>query len=330
MALHHLQLEERRPLHLPRRHPRQRLVQRPARETQRRRRHGRAEDIQHRHRDAKPLAWRAQQRRLRHPHIAEPQPPQRMRRDHLQPLDHLEARQARGHDEGRQPARPRRLAGAGENRVDIGDAAVRDPGLLAVQNVAVAVLGGGHAGIGHVRSGLGLGQRKGRDRPPGARPAQPVGTLRGRPEQRDRPGSQPLHGKGEIRQPVMARQRLADQAQAAHVQHTARRVDGRVPQEPRLAHRRHQRAAGRVDVGMIHRPQMRATPGLDLGRQDAVTVLEKGPAQETRVSHARASFIFPQVLPPEAGIRLRIPGKNRSTIFQSPWNTGCALATKAW
>ena len=43
-------------------------------------------------------------------------------------------------------------------------------------------------------------------------------TLLGAAEQRDRAGAEPLHGKGEIRQPVVPRQRLADQAEAAHVQ----------------------------------------------------------------------------------------------------------------
>ena len=38
-------------------------------------------------------------------------------------------------DEGREAARARRLAGAGEHHVEVGDAAVRDPGLLAVEHV---------------------------------------------------------------------------------------------------------------------------------------------------------------------------------------------------
>ena len=78
-------------------------------------------------------------RRLAHRHadIVEAQRRQRMRRDHLDAFLHAQARRVGIDHEGRQPARARRLAGAGEHHVMIGDAAVRDPGLVAVR--------GGHA-----------------------------------------------------------------------------------------------------------------------------------------------------------------------------------------
>jgi hypothetical protein len=48
-------------------------------------------------------------------------------------------------DEGGNAARARRLAGAGEDDVDVGDAAVGDPGLLAVEHIGVAVGGAAQA-----------------------------------------------------------------------------------------------------------------------------------------------------------------------------------------
>ena len=62
-----------------------------------------------------------------------------MRRDHLDPLGDRETWIVRIDDEGGDAARARRLAGAGEQRVDVGDAAIGDPGLLAVDYIAVAV-----------------------------------------------------------------------------------------------------------------------------------------------------------------------------------------------
>jgi hypothetical protein len=57
-----------------------------------------------------------------------------VRRDGVQPLDHLKPGRVGGHDEGRQALRARRLAGAGEDSVDIGDAAIGDPRLFPVEH----------------------------------------------------------------------------------------------------------------------------------------------------------------------------------------------------
>jgi len=52
----------------------------------------------------------------------------------------------------------------------------------------------------------------------------------------------------------MARQRLADQAQAAHIQpRTTLGFNRGQAQKSRLAQPRHQGAAGGIGVGMIHR-----------------------------------------------------------------------------
>ena len=73
--------------------------------------------------------------RLRHRHAARRRTSarQRMRRDHLDALGDREARRIGIDHEGRQPSRARRLAGAREHDVVVGDAAVRDPGLFAVE-----------------------------------------------------------------------------------------------------------------------------------------------------------------------------------------------------
>ena len=62
-----------------------------------------------------------------------------MRRDHVDALGDREARGVGVDDEGGDAARARRLAGAREHDVKIGDAAVGDPGLLAVEHIGVAV-----------------------------------------------------------------------------------------------------------------------------------------------------------------------------------------------
>ena len=66
---------------------------------------------------------------------------QRMRRDHLDALGDGQARRAGVDHEGREAARARRLAGAREDDVMIGDAAVRDPGLCAVEPQMVCAVG---------------------------------------------------------------------------------------------------------------------------------------------------------------------------------------------
>ena len=57
-----------------------------------------------------------------------------------------------------------RLAGAREHDVEVGDAAVGDPGLLAVEHVGVAVLARGARHRRDVGAGVRLGQRERRDR----------------------------------------------------------------------------------------------------------------------------------------------------------------------
>ncbi len=209
----------------PRLHPGQRLVQRAAGEAQRGSADGGAEHVQHRHGQLEPFARLPDQRILGQDHALHAQGRQRMRRDDLQPLGNLQPRGVGGHQEGRQAARPRRLAGAGKKDVEVGDAAVRDPGLLALDQpaaltrvavVAVAATSDPDPGSVSAKAEIAV---------PCTRPFQPS-LLRGRAEQADGSHPQPLHGKGEIRKPIMPRQRFADQAQGAHVQPLPRRRPG--------------------------------------------------------------------------------------------------------
>ena len=158
MALHHLQLGQRRAADPARLHPHHRRVQRPTREPQRCRPHRRAEHVQHRHGNLEPLAGPPDQRRPRQPHAVQPQMRQRMRRDHRDPFDDLQPRRIRGHQEGRQPLRPRRLAGTHDDNIDIRNSAVRDIGLLARQHPTVAVARRHRRRVGHIRPRVRLGQ----------------------------------------------------------------------------------------------------------------------------------------------------------------------------
>ena len=117
-----------------------RFVERSPCEAQRGGGHGGAKDVERAHRDLEAFAAGRRcgcasgtrqfvKRSLR----------QWVRRDDLDALGDLEARGAGFDDEGRDPARARRLAAADEDHVEVGDAAVGDPGLLAVQHGVIAV-----------------------------------------------------------------------------------------------------------------------------------------------------------------------------------------------
>lgn len=128
---------------------------------------------------------------------------------------------------------------------------------------------------------------------------QPPGALRIGSEKRNRTRAQPLHGKGKIRQPVMAREGFADQAERAQIQpFPVRGAGGHEP--PRLSQLDDQRAASGIRIGMVDPRQTTPGPAVKLGRQRAVAVLEEGPVQKAPVRH------------------------------QSPSNTGFSRATKAW
>src|SRR4249919_1166987 len=81
---------------------------------------------------------------------------------HIDALYDLEAGCISVHHEGAQPFRARRLARACYDGIEIGDTAIRDPGLGAIQHVVAAFppRRGGHGS--DVGTRLWLRQRKGR------------------------------------------------------------------------------------------------------------------------------------------------------------------------
>ena len=118
------------------------LVERPPREAERGRTDRGAEHVEGRHGNPEAVAGGANQGRGRQATLLEADPRKRVRRHRVQPLGHGESWRRRGHDERAQALRAGSLAGPGEDHVDIGDAPVRDPGLLAIQYPAVAVAPG--------------------------------------------------------------------------------------------------------------------------------------------------------------------------------------------
>jgi hypothetical protein len=145
-----------------------------------------------------------------------------MRRDHIDALGDVEAGRIGIDDEGADAARARLLAGAREHDVEVGDAAVGNPGLFAVEHVVVAVPRRRACMAATSDPACGSDSAN-------AAIASPRAT-RGRysacffaAEQADGAGAQSLHGEGEIGQAVVARQRFADQADGARVDASPRR-----------------------------------------------------------------------------------------------------------
>jgi hypothetical protein len=85
-----------------------------------------------------------------------------VRCDDFDALGDLQARRIGIDDEGADAADTRCFAGAGEDHVEIRDAAVGDPGLFAIEDIAVAVRVRGAAHGRDIRAGLRLGQGEGR------------------------------------------------------------------------------------------------------------------------------------------------------------------------
>ena len=201
----------------------------------------------------------------------------------------VEPRRAGRHDEGREPARARRLAGAGEDDILGGDAAIGDPGLFAIEHEAASARFGGERDGAGIGARLRLGQGEGGERLAGGDLRQETGLLLVRAGQADRTAAEALHGKGEIGEPVMTAQGFTDDAEAAHIElcvRAAMRRHDRMFQEARLAQLAHQGAAGvvfvvrggqQVDTG--------AGPVVDGSRQLAVAGFEKRPVEEALIRH---------------------------------------------
>ena len=102
-------------------------------------------------------------------------------------------------------ARAGGFAGAREHAVEIGDAAVGDPGLLAVEHVFVAFAARAVVMAATSEPAFGLGQSEGGDRLARGHAGQIAALLVLAAGDRDRPRAQSLHGEREVGQPVVAR-----------------------------------------------------------------------------------------------------------------------------
>ena len=210
-----------------------RLVERAAGEAERRGADRGAEDVERRHRLGEAAAALAEQGGGGQAHVGEFERGERVRRDHPDALAVVEPRRAGIDDEGGDALGARRLAGAGEEDVEIGDAAVGDIGLGAVDDDSRRRSARG-AGLhrGDVRAGGRLGQREGGDLLALGDRRKIRLFLRFGAEQADRARSEPLHGEGEIGEAAMARQRLADQRERADVE---RLVDAAISRRHAIA-----------------------------------------------------------------------------------------------
>ena len=122
-----------------------------------------------------------------------------------------------------------------------------------------------------IGAGIGLGQGEGRDGFAAAHAREVSAFLRFAAEQGDGAAAQALHGKGEIRQPRMARQDLANQANGARVDSVAdaavRDSANRMFQPARLSQLLDQGAANGVDVMFGPVRDILRGPGIEPLRQ---------------------------------------------------------------
>ena len=191
------------------------------------------------------------------------------------------------HQEGAQAVRAAArggvaFAGAGEDAVEVGDAAVADPGLLAVEHIGIAVVTRRAGDGGDVGTRLGLRQREGADPITTRHPGQHLGLQRRAAGQRDRAAAQALHREGEVGQAVVARQRLAAHHERARIQRLAGATVGRrhaVAQEACVAQRTNQGTAGAVGIVMIDADEVLRRPVVEFVGQRAVAVVEEGQRQ---------------------------------------------------
>src|SRR5262245_3695301 len=142
MPLHHLQLSKGRAKQMAARSTPKRFVQGAAGEAERSRAHGRAKDVKRRHGYLEALTCVANKRRRCHATSIEAQPRQRMWRYDLQPFGDLQAGIISFNDESGQPPRSRRFPGSRKDNIEIGNAAVGNPGLFAVEDEAISVAAG--------------------------------------------------------------------------------------------------------------------------------------------------------------------------------------------
>ncbi len=227
-----------------------------------------------------------------------------MRRDHVDPLADRQPRRIRIDDERRQSARARRLAGPGKHDVMVGDPAIGDPGLGAVDPNMIRSVRDGRGRHGrHVGARLLLRERESGDGFASGHRRQVARLQRLRSIERDRAGAEPLHGEGEIREPVVPSQDLAAEAERAHVERLVQAAEScrdAGAQEAGLAERTDAGPAGCVQAfrrGRVMRQaaEMGARPGLQARRMLAMRHGEERQAEGGSERHqfpSKTGFCF--------------------------------------
>src|SRR5262245_5421192 len=142
MPLHQLQVGKRRTKQMATRGAPERFIERAASESKRSRANRGAEHIECRHRDLEAISCIANEGGTRHATAIEAKARQWMWSHDVQAFGDRQARVVRFDNESGKAARTRRLAGAGKDDVEVGDATVRNPGLLAVNNESVSITAG--------------------------------------------------------------------------------------------------------------------------------------------------------------------------------------------
>ena len=214
---------------------RHRFVEGAAGEAERRRADGRAEDVERRHRHLEPLAGCAEPVLPVTRQRSKTEAGEGVRRNRCDPLGDEEPRCVGADDEGRESSRAGRFAGAGEDDVPVGDAAVGDVGLLAVEEDMPAVARCDRRDRGDVGARRRFGEGEGGDRLPRRHVGQPASLLLGRAEERDRPAAEALEREGEVGEAVMIGERLAREAEGPHVEPRAGFRDDRRRKQTLLA-----------------------------------------------------------------------------------------------
>ena len=281
LRLRELEVLEPLPEELARRDMRERFVQGAARHAECRRAHRGAEDVERAERDAQPLSRLAHGAARRYATILEANGRQRMRRDGRDPFRHRKPWVA-GLDDQRNEL-PLRVAEAADDDVLVRDAAVRDPGLLAIDDVLVAIAARRRPHGRDVGSRVRFRDGECGDRV-SCRHARQVAPLElGRSKERDCTGTEPLHGKREVGQPRCASQRLAGNAQRSDVQAVVQSAEfggHGVSQPARSAELPHERAARGIHVRVLVRVRELAhRPCAQVSGERAVGVGEEGPGE---------------------------------------------------
>ena len=252
----------------------------------------------------KPWPGSPSRRCARHPAILEAQGRERMRRDQRDALGDREARRVGIDDEGGQALGAGALARAREHDVEVGDAAVRDPGLAAVQDEALAVGRGGRGDRRDVGAGRLLGQGEGCDLAAFARRRKVGAALLLAAEQADRrriPGP-----ASRTRSRRARRSGRASRAPDRASEHRAARSHRRTPPARCAAESLHRRAAAR-GCGTSHRHRHDRS-GCPISRHRRPISAASARWRSSKNGQAR---------------------KLRSGMAQLPSNTGLPFATKA-